>query len=222
LVYSPSDSGIVWQFADPCPDGRPVLFRDAVGDDGEVCEVRSVSAKSLQCGQMSAVCISRHVARLGEKCLFGCHYIANVAFESDSHLREFGTSAFYFCDSLQSIAVPSCVELLGPTCFRSCWSFESVTFERPSKLAKIESRAFWYCLLLNRLFIPASVTAIAESAFTGSGIESLEIEDGSVSFRVVNALVVDFEVRSRVWVIGRGESIEIPSSIEELRRICCS
>jgi hypothetical protein len=85
----------------------------------------------------------------------------------------------------------------------------------------IERDAFWDCQSLTRLFIPASVTVIAESVFTGSGIESLEIEDGSVSFRVVNEFLVDFEVRSLVWVIGSPESIEIPSSIEYLRPSCC-
>jgi putative effector of murein hydrolase LrgA (UPF0299 family) len=96
-----------------------------------------------------------------------------------------------------------------------------VTFERPSKLTTIEQDAFWYCESLTRLFIPASVTAIAESAFTGSGIESIEIDDGSVSFRVVNEFLVDFEVRSLVWVIGSPESIEIPSSIEYIPPYCC-
>jgi hypothetical protein len=38
----------------------------------------------------------------------------------------------------------------------------------------------------------------------------------------VNDLLVDFEVRSLVWVIGSPESIVIPSSIEELRPCCCA
>jgi hypothetical protein len=49
----------------------------------------------------------------------------------------------------------------------------------------------------------------------------IDIEDGSDSFRVVNELLVDFEVRSLVLVIGSPESIEIPCSIEKLRPFCC-
>jgi hypothetical protein len=35
-------------------------------------------------------------------------------------------------------------------------------------------------------------------------------------------IVVGFELRSMVWVIGSPNSIVIPSSIEELRRHCCA
>jgi hypothetical protein len=61
------------------------------------------------------------------------------------------------------------------------------------------------------------VTEIDGSAFRLSGIESIEIEEGSVSFRVVNEFLVDFAVRSLVFVIGSPASIQIPSSIEELQ-----
>jgi hypothetical protein len=94
-------------------------------------------------------------------------------------------------------------------------------FEEPSRLATIEQYTFSSCQSLNRLFIPASVTAIHDSVFDGSGISSIEIEEGSVSFRVENDLLVDFCVRSLVLVIGCPESIVVPSSIAELRRFCC-
>jgi hypothetical protein len=74
---------------------------------------------------------------------------------------------------------------------------------------------------LTRFCIPASVTAIHDSVFIGSGLRSIGIEEGSVSFRVLNELLVDFDVRSLVWVIGSPESILIPSSIAELRPSCC-
>jgi hypothetical protein len=220
LAYSPSDSGIVWEFADPCPAGRPILFRNAVAHDGEIFEVRSVSPEALQNCQMSAVCISRNVAILGGSCLSGSLTINNVAFECDSHLREIGRYAFSYCGSLQSIAVPSSVGFFGPGCFHACRSLGSVTFERRSKLATIEESAFWNCPSLNWLSIPASVTMIGDSAFGASGIRWIEIEDGSVSFRVVNEFLVDFESRSLIYGIGSPDSVEIPSSIEELRPYC--
>jgi hypothetical protein len=95
-------------------------------------------------------------------------------------------------------------------------------FEPSSTLATIEAHAFWACQSLSQFFIPASMTAIDGWSFHGSGIRSIAIEDGSVSFRVVNELLVDFEFRSLVLVIGSPESIQIPSSIEELRPYCCS
>jgi hypothetical protein len=75
---------------------------------------------------------------------------------------------------------------------------------------------------LDRLCIPASVTAIHDRAFEASGIRSIEIEEGSVSFRVVNELLVDLRIISLVWVIGSPESIVIPSWIEALGPFCCA
>jgi hypothetical protein len=220
LEYSPIDSS--WKFTDRCPEGRRVVMRNAVAHDGELFEVRSVSPNALQRGgEMRAVWLSRNVARLGENCLAYCRALQFVAFEGGSHLGEIGSSAFHGCSSLQSVAIPSSVRLLAEHCFYACASLESVTFEPPSRLATIEEYAFWWCHSLNWLLLPASVTAINGSAFVCNGIRSIGIEEGSVSFRVVNELLVDFEVRSLVLVLGSPESIEIPSSIEEFRPCCC-
>jgi hypothetical protein len=97
-----------------------------------------------------------------------------------------------------------------------------VTFEWPSRLATIEAGAFFGCRSLPRLLIPASVTAIDGSAFRDSGISSIEISAASGSFRVLNEFLVDFEVRSLVWVIGSPEAVLIPASIEELGPSCCN
>jgi hypothetical protein len=94
-------------------------------------------------------------------------------------------------------------------------------FEQPSRLATIEHGTFFSCESLKRLCIPASVTAIHGLVFNTSGISSIEIEEESVSFRILNGFLVDFEVRSLLYVIGSPESILITSSIEELRPFCC-
>jgi hypothetical protein len=210
-----------WEFADCCEFRPLILFRNLVAHDGEVFEVRSVSVGAFESHQLSAVCISQKVASLGRRCFFERPALQSVTFEAGSHLREIGTEAFDHCASLVSIAIPSSVGRLWTSCFSYCESLGSAAFERPSRLATIEECAFSNCQSLTWLSIPASVTAIQERAFGGSGIRSIAIEGGSVSFRVVNEFLVDFEVRSLVWVIGSPESIEIPSSIEELRPFCC-
>jgi hypothetical protein len=219
VPYSASDES--WTIADPCESRGLILFRNSVAHDGELFEVRSVTVLAFEHEQLSAVCISRSVASLGEGCFFGRRALQNVAFESSSHLREIGSEAFRGCPSLVSIAIPSFVGRLGSSCFDWCTSLQSLTFERASRLARIDQDAFSNCQSLTWLSIPASVTVIQNGVFEGSGIKSIEIEDGSVSFRVVNELLVDFEVRSLVWVIGSLESIQIPSSIEEIRPFCC-
>jgi hypothetical protein len=94
-------------------------------------------------------------------------------------------------------------------------------FEPACRLTAIERGALSVCQLLNCLVIPASVTAIDCSAFEVSGIRSIGIEEGSVSFRVQNGFLLDFEGRSLIWAIGSPVSIVIPASIEELAPSCC-
>jgi hypothetical protein len=220
LAYSPSDSA--WEFADPCPAGRPVLLRNAVAHDGDCFEVQSVSAAAFRNCDISAVLISRTFASLGENCFNACHYLKIVTFEAHSFLCDIAPFAFSRCQLLQSIAIPSSVRLIASDCFRDCRSLGWVAFEEFSRLTTIDQGALSGCESLNQFVIGASVTAVDASAFRTSGIRSIDIEDGSISFKVLNELLVNFEVHSLVWVIGSPESIEIPSSIEELGPWCCA
>jgi hypothetical protein len=221
LGYSASDAS--WRFADDC-QYESILFRNAVFHEGELFEVVSVSEGALGRSEMSALCVSGNVGTLEQESVYVGEYTALqiVAFEANSHLREIRPMAFFWCGSLRSIAIPSFVDRLGSSCFSLCRSLCSVVFESPSRLTTIENGALWECQSLTHLSIPASVTAIKSEAFCGTGIRSIEVEEGSVSFRVQNELLVDFEVRSLIWVIGSPESIVIPSSIEELGERCCA
>jgi hypothetical protein len=93
-------------------------------------------------------------------------------------------------------------------------------FELPSRLVTIKHATFSSCESLNRLCIPASVRAIHDLVFMASGLGSIGLEEGSISFRVLNDLSVDFDVRALLYVIDSAESIFIPSPIEELRQFC--
>jgi hypothetical protein len=220
LEYSASNSD--WRLADSRLSRGAIVLRNSVFHGGERFEVQSVSGSAFQCCPFPAVLISRTVARLEYGCFSHCLALQLVAFEADSHLCEIEQSAFFGCHSLRSIAIPSLTGRLGFSCFSFCQSLQSLVFERPSRLATIERYTFSDCQSLNRLCIPASVTSIHDPVFNGTGIRWIEIEEGSLSFGVREGLLVDFDVRSLVWVIGSPESIVIPSSIEELRPFCCS
>jgi hypothetical protein len=199
------------------------LLRNSVFHAGDVFPVESVSRPAFKGSSwLSALCVSRNITRLGDGCCAHCWGLQIVAFEGDSRLVEISADAFEFCNSLRSIAIPRFVGLLGRLGFGFCESLQAVMFEPPSRLTTISEFAFFHCQSLDSLCIPASVTEIAQWAFENSGIRSIGIEEGSVSFRVVSAFLVDFEVRSLVWVIGSPESIVIPSSIETLGQFCGS
>jgi hypothetical protein len=78
------------------------------------------------------------------------------------------------------------------------------------------------CLLLQRLVIPASVTEIDVHAFDMCKVRQLEIEEGSVSFKVQDQFLVDFTGHSILWVVGSPESIRIPFSVHCLTPYCCA
>jgi hypothetical protein len=222
VEYSGTSSG--WKFEDPYQARGPLLFRNAVFHNGEHFEVVSFSLRAgvgEDC-QLSSVLISRNVGGFGDNCFEFCSDVEIVAFEGDSHLRGLGRQTFSWCTSLKCIAIPSFVDVLGEECFSLCTSLRSLIFELPSRLATIERWALCDCESLTSVVIPASVTTIYSEAFQSSGISWIEIEEGSISFRVVNDLLVDFEGGSMVWVIGSPESILIPSSIEELGPSCCA
>jgi hypothetical protein len=153
--------------------------------------------------------------------LGACIDLHVVAFECGSHLREIESEAFA-ASSLQSIMIPAFARSLGPGCFALCRSLHSVMFEWASMLATIKEGAFSVCQSLTRLLIPASVTAIHHLAFERSGMCRMAIEEGSVSLRIQNDLLINFAARSLVCTIGSPESILIPSSVEELRPYCCA
>jgi hypothetical protein len=220
LKYSASGTGR--EFTDICPLRCPILLRNSVFQAGDVFAVQSVSDDAFHGSSLSALLVSRNVAGLGKKCLEACDFLEIVAFERDSHLYEISAEAFFSCHGFRSIAIPRFVGLLAPCCFCYCRSIRSVMFEPPSRLATIDAFAFFACRSLDCLYIPASMTAIDGRAFEFSGIRSIEIEAGSVSFRVINGFLVDFGIRSLVLVIGSPESIVIPSSIETLGGHCCA
>jgi hypothetical protein len=219
LEYSASEGGL--KFTEVCSLRGPILVRNSVFHAGDVFAVESVSRRASAKNSLSALFISRNVARLGESCLRKCRSLQIVAFEGDSHLVEISTEAFYYCLRLRSIAIPPLVVLLGPRCFSYCKSLQSAIFEPPSRLATICEHAFFDSQSLDRFCRPASVAAIGDAVFEASRIRSIEIEESSVSFRVLNEFLVDFEVRSLIWVIGSPDSIEIPASIETLGPCCC-
>jgi hypothetical protein len=99
LAYSASDFG--WKSTDLCPNGRPILLRSVLAEDGEVFEVRSVSAGAFR-SAILAVLISRNVGSLGERCVGNCSDLQFVAFEAHSFLCEIRSDAISDCEAHQS------------------------------------------------------------------------------------------------------------------------
>jgi hypothetical protein len=140
VEYSPL--GGSWTLTGPCPESRPLPFRVAAFDAGELFEVVWYSPHShCDAGHCFPVLFLRNVGGLGANRFSSCCNLEVVVFEYDSYLGGIVGRAFFLWASLESISIPSFVDVLGEDCFSGCTSLHSLIFERPSRLARIAGSA---------------------------------------------------------------------------------
>lgn len=102
------------------------------------------------------------------------------------------------------------VTALAENCFEGCTSLQTLTF--PESLTTFEDYAFHGCAQLTTLSIPPSITDIGEFVFEGcTALESIETEDGNVSFYSDNGVLYDAgnEVLIRYPAARQGESYTV-------------
>lgn len=88
---------------------------------------------------------------------------------------EIGAYAFEDCDLLEEVFLPNDIRSLPGYVFSSCEKLKSISL--PSGLTEIKCGAFQYCKSLKGLNFQ-NVNRIEYDAFAGSGLESVELQDG--------------------------------------------
>ena len=98
----------------------------------------------------------------------GQENLTSVTFPDDSHVREFGWSAFAG-SGIASIALPNSLEDLGQGAFYNCKKLQTVVWAKNNDMLKsIPEQAFYGCSMLDDdvvATIPASVETIDYQAF---------------------------------------------------------
>ena len=139
--------------------------------------------------------IPNTITAIGSSAFSGCSGLS--AIEIPNSVTSIGNSAFSFCTDLTAIDIPSTVTYIGSSAFSDsglksitipdgittigfgmfayCSRLASVTL--PSSLISIEIKAFDHCTSLASIDIPASVKSIGSSAFYGSGLTSIDINN---------------------------------------------
>ncbi len=87
-------------------------------------------------------------------------------------------SAFKDKTAVTEVVIPSTVAAIGNNAFEGCTTLGSVTFDGTSTLSSIGSKVFDGCTALGEISLPNSFTtsdAIAQDAFSGSGITAISI-----------------------------------------------
>lgn len=98
-------------------------------------------------------------------------------------LKRIGNNAFFNASSLSSVHLPEGLEELGSYAFSGCTRLSGISL--PESLAAIGHSAFFPSGLTS-ITIPRNVSSILPSAFSGTPLEEIHVQDGSQYYQAQN------------------------------------
>lgn len=104
---------------------------------------------------------------------YGCKNLTKVVFESNAMEEVHG--CFQKCVSLKSVKFPGRVGVMSYDMFEGCVNLTEVIL--PENLSEIYQSMFEGCKSLKNVDIPSGVTKVGASAFSDSGITSLDLSN---------------------------------------------
>jgi uncharacterized protein YjdB len=105
-----------------------------------------------------------------------------INLSSNSKLDNIPENAFIDCKNLVSIILPDGITSLGNSAFEGCTSLKDIIL--PNGVSNIGEKCFFQCTSLTNIVLPTIITTIGGSAFSGSGLTSIEIPNPKVSIGV--------------------------------------
>ena len=116
-------------------------------------------------------------------------------------VKTIGDCAFY-ASKLTEVVLPSGLKAMGDYCFR----YSTVSqLTLPAGLENLGVGAFEGCKKLKTVTVPGSVKNVPESAFFGSGLETVELEDGITAIEkeaFLSCAITKITIPSSVTSIG--------------------
>jgi hypothetical protein len=112
------------------------------------------------------------------------------------------------------------VKNLRKRCFAHCQSLSTVIIESDSELASIGGWVFVDCTSLSSICLPARLQKLNGSALEGTHLSQLSVANGSRSFKLCGAFLLDFEGVSIKRYFGNEAHVTIPNTIERLDAGC--
>ena len=116
-------------------------------------------------------------------------------------VKTIGDCAFY-ASKLTEVVLPSGLKAMGDYCFRYS-TISQLTL--PAGLENLGVGAFEGCKKLKTVTVPGSVKTVPESAFFGSGLETVELEDGITAIETeafLSCAITKITIPSSVTSIG--------------------
>mmetsp|Transcript_36712 Transcript_36712/g.89072 ORF Transcript_36712/g.89072 Transcript_36712/m.89072 type:complete len:612 (-) Transcript_36712:113-1948(-) len=145
-----------------------------------------------------------HVKDIGSGAFSFCDSLVDVYLPEG--LVTISDSLFYYCEALRQITIPSTVEVIGTRAFAGCNLLENVKFN--NKLEIIGNGAFTACESLSAITLPPTLVRIGEAAFYDSPIAQIHLPEGLL-FLGSSAFACCRELRS----------VKIPSTLERIEYV---
>lgn len=165
---------------------------------------------------MHTITITPNVTTIGDSAFEDCSNLTSVTFAKDGENGlTIGAKAFFNCTSLTEIELPARTVSIGEQAF----SYYGVGAESRvlakvtlnEGLETIGARAFQYTDVLNGINIPSTVTSIGDSAFNGSGIQTLTFAAGGTEDLTLGTYVF-YMCNNIVNVVLPERLVNIPNS----------
>ncbi len=202
------------------------LPEKATDSSGKTYPVTAIGDNAFLGATFTYVVIPACVEEIGNAA-FSKSALGGILFESGSLCRVIGNNAFKE-SALMSIAVPSSVEEIGSQAFSDCRALTSVTFYANSNLAIIGSNAFEKTSALTSLAFTGPLSSVGASAFSSSGLISVDFGDKAV-FRAASddlfsgTHLTSVNLPSTVEYVGKnafygfaGETICLPDGVKTI------
>jgi len=137
------------------------------------------------CANLTEVTMPNSIESIGGRAFSGCTRLTTITIPSS--VTTIGDGAFYGCTRLTEIDIPNNVVSIGRNTFENCTGLTEIII--PNSVTSIGRRSFYGCTNIKEIFVPKTLTSYGEnsvitgigSAFTGSGIKKVIIEEGTTS-----------------------------------------
>ena len=181
-------------FQDPVAKSASVYIGDTNGD-GELSYAEAAAITNLGTIFQNQVEMQYFnelqyfigLTAIGDNAFSGCDNLSAITLPPT--ITSIGYNAFGYtvnqqgqtipCSSLHNIVIPPSVTTIGAFAFRRSGLTEVIL---PPSVTSIGDLAFGECNNLEYIYLPASVTIIEGNAFTGTSIETIEVDQDNIYF----------------------------------------
>lgn len=174
--------------------------------------------------KFTSVILPSALTKIGEGA-FQNTTLTDVRFSKPKNSLTIDFRAFRACKKLTSISIPSGTTKLGQAVFADCTALTSVSI--PATVKTVPSMGFQDCTALKNVSLASGITKIAFQAFTGAGIESLEIpstvttiEQNAFSGSKIRSISLPYGLKSISYCLFAGCNnllgIAIPATVTNI------